>query len=72
MNGNICYQIPDVAHIRIPLKVLCANAMDIQLHGFCDSSEQAYGAFLYLRSTNSSGIVTCELLRASTKVAPIK
>jgi ribonuclease HI len=48
------------------------NAMDIQLHGFSDSTEQAYGACLYLHSTNPSREITCELLCATSKVAPIK
>lgn len=43
-----------------------------QLHGFCDASEAAYGAVVYLRSTNAHGMVTVRLLTARTKVAPVK
>jgi hypothetical protein len=51
---------------------MCANVTDIQLHGFCDSSEKAYGACWYLRSIDTDGKVTCELLCAASKVAPIQ
>ncbi|XP_031337238.1 uncharacterized protein LOC116166425 [Photinus pyralis] len=41
---------------------------ELQLHGFCDASEKAYGAAVYTRSKD--GEVT--LLTSKTKVAPIK
>jgi hypothetical protein len=52
--------------------VLCANATDIQLRGFSDNSERTYGACLYFRCTDLFGEITCELLCAISKVAPIK
>jgi len=45
---------------------------EIQLHGFCDSSKQAYGACLYLRSVNQQGEVTTKLLFSKLRVAPVK
>jgi len=45
---------------------------EIQLHGFCDSSEKAYGACLYLRSVNQQGEVTTKLLCSKSRVAPVK
>ena len=45
---------------------------EIQLHGFCDSSEKAYGACLYLRSVNQQGEVTTRLLCPKSRVAPVK
>ena len=36
---------------------------EIQLHGFCDSSEKAYGACLYLCSVNQQGEVTTKQQR---------
>jgi hypothetical protein len=53
-------------------KVICANATNIQIHGFCDSSERAYGACLYIHSTNNDKNTFCELLCSTSTVAPPK
>ena len=45
---------------------------EIQLHGFCDSSEKAYGACMYLRSVYQQGEVTTKLLCSKSRVAPVK
>jgi len=45
---------------------------EIQLHGFCDSSEKAYGACLYLRSVNQQREVTTKLLCSKSIVAQLK
>ena len=45
---------------------------EIQLHGFCDCGERAYGACLYLRSINQYGEVTIKLLCFKSRVAPVK
>lgn len=58
--------------IKIPRHVLCDEPILIQLHCFCDASQGAYGACIYLRSVNASDEVTVSLLRAKSKVAPIK
>ncbi|XP_062558125.1 uncharacterized protein LOC134223002 [Armigeres subalbatus] len=43
----------------------------VQIHGFSDASEHAYGACLYLRSITPDGFVTIRLLAAKSRVAPL-
>jgi hypothetical protein len=45
---------------------------EIQLHGFCDSSEKTYAECSYLGSLNQQGEVTTKLLCSKLKIAPIK
>lgn len=56
----------------VPRQIIGENATHIQLHGFCDASEGAYGAVLYLRSTTSQGTHVVRLICSRTRVAPIK
>ena len=44
----------------------------IELHGFCDASEDAYAGVVYLRSQDRRGNVYISLVISKTKVAPIK
>ena len=46
--------------------------LSVQLHGFCDASESAYAAVVYLRSELEQGQIHLALVAAKTKVAPIK
>ena len=43
-----------------------------ELHEFCDASESAYAAVVYLRPTDSSGHIQISLVASKTKVAPLK
>nr|CAI5853403.1 unnamed protein product [Callosobruchus analis] len=47
---------------------ICWNA----LHGFCDASERAYGACIYIRSFSASVGYSSNILCAKTRVAPLK
>ena len=46
--------------------------IEIQIHGFADSSLKAYGACLYLRTLYSDKTVSCNLICSKSRVAPIK
>lgn len=63
--------IKSINHIQIPRHVLLEQSDEICLHGFCDTSEKAYGAAIYVSSRSSHSIKT-SLLCAKSKVAPIK
>ena len=47
------------------------NILSVDLHGFCDSSNQIYYAVVYLRIETTFGI-RVSLLVAKTKVTPVK
>ncbi|XP_058836359.1 uncharacterized protein LOC131692951 [Topomyia yanbarensis] len=48
------------------------TSVSTEIHGFCDASEVAYGACLYLRSTSADGSVTVRLITAKSRVAPLE
>ena len=62
--------LADVENIKIPRKVLGEGQETIQIHGFADASERAYGCCIYLK--HGTNRVTVRLLCAKSKVAPIK
>lgn len=69
---NKFYQdLPLIEDLRIPRHALVFQARTIELHGYCDASEQAYGACIYARSTNGTEVIT-RLLCAKSKVAPLR
>ena len=43
-----------------------------QLHGFCDASEKAYAAVIYLRTVYTERSVELCLVGSKTRIAPIK
>ena len=48
-----------------------SELQSVQLHGFADASERAYGAVVYLRVELIDGTVFTELVTSRTRVAPI-
>jgi hypothetical protein len=52
--NQLLQTIPTLSHFKINRKVICPKATNIQLHGFCDSSERTYGACLSLFALHRS------------------
>lgn len=48
------------------------NVKRLELHGFCDASESAYGACVYVRASNETEINKVELYCSKSRVAPLK
>lgn len=65
-------QLSSLKTLVIPRQVTCKGAIAVELHGFCDASERAYGACIYVRSTDISGNFKVSLLCSKSRVAPLK
>ena len=48
------------------------NVIESEIRTFCDASEEAFAAVVYLRSIYDDGDVRCSFLMAKTKAAPKK
>ena len=47
-------QLPELSKINIPRHAILVGATNMQLHGFCDASEAAYGACVYICSSKDN------------------
>ncbi|XP_076660445.1 uncharacterized protein LOC143363797 [Halictus rubicundus] len=65
-------ELHELQNLQIRRHVMQADCTEIQLHGFCDASERAYGACLYLRSSNKHGLIITQLIASKSRVAPLK
>lgn len=65
-------RISHIQSISIPRRVICNDWTRIEIHGFCDASEVAYGACLYMRSITPNEEYTVRLLCAKSRIAPLK
>ncbi|XP_011884072.1 PREDICTED: uncharacterized protein LOC105571212 [Vollenhovia emeryi] len=64
-------QLRNLEDIVIPRQARRGDADTIQLHGFSDASERAFGACIYVRATDEQGNHTVRLLAAKSRVAPL-
>ncbi|GJQ79779.1 hypothetical protein Trydic_g19269, partial [Trypoxylus dichotomus] len=66
-------EMKDLNNITIPRHVFPMQQPEyFELHGFSDASEKAYGACVYVRALNKFGDISCNLLCAKSRIAPIK
>lgn len=61
-----------LAEVRIPRHIDWDNAKSVEFHGFCDASEKAYAAVVYVRIVQKTGVVSIYLITSKSKVAPLK
>lgn len=66
-------QLQMLRNLKIPRHVMPDTPpRQIQVHGFCDASEQAYGACIYIRCIDLAENTTVRLLCSKSRVAPLK
>lgn len=53
--ASYCEQLPLLEQVSVARKLISDDYESLHIHGFCDASQKAFGACLYLRSTNVSG-----------------
>ncbi|XP_044591958.1 uncharacterized protein LOC123270088 [Cotesia glomerata] len=64
-------QLPVLETLRFTRCLLVEKATNLQIHGFCDASEKAYGTCVYLRSISPDGKVYTRLICSKSRVAPV-
>lgn len=64
--------LPHIETIRIPRWIETRRSTSIQLHGFCDASERAYAAVIYVRVQTAENEWTLRMITSKTRVAPVK
>jgi hypothetical protein len=64
----------NLSNVRIPrcIKPNPWNDGVLELHVFCDASQQAYGMCCYLRCVNKDGQIHTALLFSKSRIAPLK
>lgn len=65
-------RITHLESIKIPRWIGMGHGAVLQLHGFADSSLNAYGCCVYLRAQHPNGNITCHLIASKSRVAPLK
>ncbi|XP_011858572.1 PREDICTED: uncharacterized protein LOC105556109 [Vollenhovia emeryi] len=63
-------QLTDMPRIRVPRCLAGDSRGRMELHGFCDASQKAYGAAVYVCHVDSEGIRHVNLLCSKSRIAP--
>ncbi|XP_017765119.1 PREDICTED: uncharacterized protein LOC108554370, partial [Eufriesea mexicana] len=69
---NYAQQFNKLNQVSFQRHVSQKSTKRTELHGFCDASERAYGACIYVRTTDENGRIKVQLLCAKSHVAPLK
>lgn len=64
--------IVQLATITVPRWIVFASNLKSEWHVFCDASESAYGACVYLRTEDGCDNVSSHLVVSRSRVAPVK
>ncbi|KAJ8948281.1 hypothetical protein NQ318_020766, partial [Aromia moschata] len=65
-------ELPVLNELMIDRRVTCDEPIRVEMHGFSDASENAYGGCIYVRSLDKDRNIFCFLLCAKSKISPLK
>lgn len=65
-------QLQDIPKLTFPRWINLQSDFKVEIHGFCDASQHAVCAAVYIRSSNQREEIMTQLICAKTKVAPLK
>ncbi|XP_075157847.1 uncharacterized protein LOC142231112 [Haematobia irritans] len=69
---NLVSDLNHIDSVSIPRWLQYCPSDTIEIHGFCDASQSAFCACVYVRCKTSKPVVYSNLLLAKSKVAPLK
>jgi hypothetical protein len=69
---RILQELVHLNEIETPRNIIKSSPVQAQLHGFGDALQIAYGAAVYLRTTDHSGNHQVHLICAKSRVAPLR
>lgn len=64
--------ISEINKIKVKRHILKHDYKYVELHGFADASEKAYGACIYIKSVDNDNNSQISLLTSKSRVAPLK
>lgn len=65
-------ELSELRQIAVPRWLGTRDGAKIQMHGFSDASQKAYGVAIYMRVMDEVGHCRVELITAKSRVAPLK
>lgn len=65
-------ELPHVKNVHLPRCLIPNSYSFTQLVGFADASEKGYGCVVYLRVETTDGPISVNLIKAKSKVSPLK
>lgn len=69
---DIFYQkFKDLSYLTSPRKYIPYQSLEVEIHGFCDALEEAYGSAIYVRTKDLTECWHSRLLFARTRVTPL-
>ncbi|GFV91280.1 uncharacterized protein TNCV_897991 [Trichonephila clavipes] len=68
---QLLIRLESLNSINIKRRVVIEN-LSIEIHGFSDASERCYGAAVYCKSKNNSGVTLVRFISSNSRVSPIK